>query len=126
MKRGIVLFAHGSRDAAWARPFEEIAAQVRQQQPGAEVVLAYLEIMTPSLAEALRALAATQIRAIQIFPLFLGMGGHVRNDLPQLVSQARVAHPELHIQLEKPLGEERAFIEAAATIISKRDGRSSR
>ena len=48
MKAGIVLFAHGSRDRAWARPFEALAATLSPKFDG-PVKLAYLELMPPSL-----------------------------------------------------------------------------
>ena len=57
MKPGLILFAHGARDSRWAAPFEAVAARVRAAAPGAEVRLAYLELMTPSLPEAGAALS---------------------------------------------------------------------
>ena len=47
---GLILFAHGARDAAWAAPFEAVAARIRTQRPQWRVVLAYLELMPPDLA----------------------------------------------------------------------------
>jgi sirohydrochlorin cobaltochelatase len=41
MKTGLLLFAHGARDAAWAAPFEALAQQLRALRPEAEVALAF-------------------------------------------------------------------------------------
>ena len=60
MKEGIVLFAHGSRDASWAKPFEDIAAQLSAEYP---VRLAYLEQMKPTLHEARQVLLDVASRA---------------------------------------------------------------
>jgi sirohydrochlorin cobaltochelatase len=120
LKRAIVLFAHGSRAAAWARPFEEIASRIRSREPSIEVMLAWLEVMKPSLGEALDALAAKQVSSVRVVPVFFGIGGHVREDLPRLVAAARAAHPELQIAVEKPIGEERAITDAIADFISAR------
>ena len=49
---GILLFAHGARDPAWATPFHTIAAHMRQESGGRPVALAFLELMTPSLHDA--------------------------------------------------------------------------
>jgi sirohydrochlorin cobaltochelatase len=43
LKEGLVLFAHGSRDPEWARPFERIAAILRERLPATAVGLAFLE-----------------------------------------------------------------------------------
>jgi sirohydrochlorin cobaltochelatase len=76
--RAIVLVAHGARDPRWAEPFEAVAARVRAALPGGRVALAFLELMAPTLAEAVDRLAAEGATAVDIVPLFLGSGGHVR------------------------------------------------
>jgi sirohydrochlorin cobaltochelatase len=116
LKDGIVLFAHGSRDASWARPFEQIAAQLSQEFP---VRLAYLEKMTPTLDEAIGSLARDGVSSIRVVPLFLGAGGHVKEDLPRLVSAARAAHPGLRITLEDPIGERPDVIVAIADALRR-------
>jgi sirohydrochlorin cobaltochelatase len=116
LKEGIVLFAHGSRDASWARPFEQIAAQLSQEFP---VRLAYLEKMTPTLDEAIASLAAEGLTSIRVVPLFLGAGGHVKDDLPRLVSAARAAHPGLRLTLEDPIGERPDVIVAIADALRR-------
>ena len=115
MKEGLVLFAHGSRDPEWARPFERIAAQLSKKFL---VKLAYLESMQPSLGEAVASLADAGAGAVRVVPLFLGQGGHIKEDLPRLVAAARNSHPQLKISLEQPIGEQPAVIEAIARAIS--------
>ena len=124
-KQGIVLFAHGSRDAGWSRPFEQIASQVRKRLPSTEVVLAYLESASPSFEEAVAALAAKKIAEIRVVPVFLGQGGHVTEDLPKIVAAERAAHPQVRISLEEPIGERPRVIEAIAEAISRPTDRSS-
>jgi sirohydrochlorin cobaltochelatase len=118
LKEGIILFAHGSRDPEWARPFERISEEVARRLPQATVCLAYLELMRPTLAEAVAALAAAGAKSIRVVPVFFGQGGHVREDLPRLVSALGAAHADLKLVLEKPIGEEPAVIEAIAAAIA--------
>ena len=118
MKQGIVLFAHGSRDPQWAKPFDEICARLRSA--GFDVRVAYLESMRPNLSEAVAALAAAGVQAMRVVPAFLGAGGHVKEDLPRLVADAAKAHPEVKLTLEKPLGEQPAVIDAIARAIAAR------
>jgi sirohydrochlorin cobaltochelatase len=112
--RAIVLFAHGARDPRWAEPFEAVAARVRAMLPDGRVALAFLELMTPTLAEAVERLAAEGATVIDIVPLFLGTGGHVRKDLPALVDALGRAHPGLALQLHPAIGEHAAVVEAMA------------
>jgi sirohydrochlorin cobaltochelatase len=112
--QGLLLFAHGARDPQWARPFERVAAALTNQHPGVQVKLAYLELMTPSLADATGELIAQGCTQIDVLPLFLGAGGHVRRDLPLLVQAAQSAHPGCTIRLHPPLGESDAMVSAIA------------
>ena len=74
MKKGLVLFAHGSRDPEWARPFERIAAVLAKKRSTWLVRLAYLELMRPSLDEALADLVAHQAKKIRVVRVCLGLG----------------------------------------------------
>ncbi len=112
--RALILFAHGARDRRWAEPFEAIAARVRQAAPDRRVELAFLEMMRPDLAEATRRVAAAGATRIDIVPLFLGTGGHLRKDLPPLVESLCAMHPALDIHLHEAIGENAAVIEAIA------------
>lgn len=114
MNQGIVLFAHGARDPRWAAPFEAVAARLRQAQPGLQVRLAYLELMTPDLPTAAGELVACGCTQIIILPLFLGAGGHVRRDLPLIVDELRTRHPGVHWTLQPPVGELPSVIDAIA------------
>ncbi|NML17464.1 sirohydrochlorin chelatase [Azohydromonas caseinilytica] len=112
--RGLLLFAHGARDPDWARPFEAVAQSVRAQRPGTPVALAYLEFMQPDMAQATAALVAAGCRRVEVLPLFLGAGGHVRKDLPQLLDGLRATHPGVHFELHPAVGELPTVVQAMA------------
>lgn len=114
MKRGLLLFAHGARDPRWALPFEDIARRVRAADPSVCVMLGFLEFMPPGLVEAGAALAAQGCEQVEVLPLFLGAGGHVRKDVPNLMAQLQQAHPEVNWSLRPTIGEEESVIEAMA------------
>lgn len=116
MNPGLILFAHGARDPRWAAPFEAVAAQVRAQQPGAAVRLAFLEFMAPSLPEAGAELAAAGCREVTVLPMFLGAGGHVRKDLPLLMDQLRATHPAVRFTLHTAVGEMPGVVAAMAAV----------
>jgi len=116
---GILLIAHGSRDAAWAAPFERLRERIALQ--GSVVELAYLERMTPDLADAARNLAQRGCSHAVVVPLFLGQGGHVREDLPRLVADAMLKNPSLALRLSTPIGEDPQVLDAIAAACLGRD-----
>ncbi|MBS0319556.1 MAG: CbiX/SirB N-terminal domain-containing protein [Proteobacteria bacterium] len=111
---GLLLFAHGSRDAHWAEPFARLRDVVASR--GVPAVLGYLERMSPDLAGAAAMLVAQGCRRIIVVPVFLGEGGHVRGDLPKLVAAAADAHPDIDFSLASAIGEHAAVIDAIADV----------
>ncbi|NUU00880.1 sirohydrochlorin chelatase [Herbaspirillum robiniae] len=110
----LILFAHGARDPAWAAPFERLRALAQAAMPGAGVRLAFLELMQPGLPEAAALEIAAGAQRITVVPVFLGQGGHVRRDLPQLLEQLRQAHPQVRIDAVPAAGEDEAVLQAIA------------
>ncbi|MFM7330085.1 MAG: sirohydrochlorin chelatase [Brachymonas sp.] len=127
---GILLFAHGSRDPLWRKPIEAVALQITSQQPRLSVACAYLELCEPSLAQAAEQMilrlqnrpivtinkialhadsmpGSSQKRIkIRILPMFLGMGKHAREDLPELAAELRNAHPDVDFEIAAAVGED--------------------
>ncbi len=114
MKRGLLLFAHGARDPRWAEPFEAVAQRVRQRDPALTVQLAFLDFMAPTLREAGELLVAAGCARVDVLPLFLGAGGHVRKDLPELLAELRAAHAGTAWHLRRAIGEAGSVINAMA------------
>lgn len=110
---GLLLFAHGARDPAWARPFEIVTERLRAARPGTPVVMAYLEFMAPGMDDAAARLAAAGCTRVHVLPLFLGTGGHVRRDVPLLLDRLRERHGDaVEWLLHAPLGEQDAVLQA--------------
>lgn len=118
MRDALLLFAHGSREAAWAEPVHALRDRIQKQLPGHGVSLAFLEDMSPSLADAVDTLAAQGARDIRILPLFLGQGSHLRRDLPALVNAARTSHAQIRIELLPAIGEQAAVLDSLARTIA--------
>jgi sirohydrochlorin cobaltochelatase len=111
---GLILFAHGARDPRWAEPFLQLREAILRERPAAKVVLAYLEAQAPDLSSAAATLIAAGCRTLRVVPLFLGRGGHLREDLPQLASALRRAHPDIVVEIMAPIGEDARVAAAIA------------
>jgi sirohydrochlorin cobaltochelatase len=115
-KSGIILFAHGSRDPLWHKPMEAVAAQIAAAPEQRPVECAYLEISTPDLTTATHKLIVRGVTAITVVPLFLGVGKHAREDLPQLMTNLQTNHPEVRFTLQPAVGEDARLIALIAQI----------
>ncbi|MGH6631157.1 MAG: sirohydrochlorin chelatase [Burkholderiales bacterium] len=118
-KRAIILFAHGARDPQWARPFQQLVTELGELLPGERIVLAFLELMQPSLPDCVAALYADGLRNLRIVPVFLGSGGHLKVDLPKIENQLRNQFKDIEITIDPPIGEQPAVIGAIAKAIAR-------
>jgi sirohydrochlorin cobaltochelatase len=114
MKHALILFAHGARDPRWAAPFERLRELAQAALPETVVSLAFLELMSPRLSEAVASLVQDGCNKVSLVPVFLGQGGHVLRDLPLLVDELRGTHPGLDITVAPAVGEDAAVLDAIA------------
>lgn len=113
-QRALILFAHGARDPRWAAPFEKLQQIIEQTRPDITVCNAYLEFMQPDLPAAVAQLVQARCDDITIVPVFLGQGGHVLRDLPLLMEELRVQHPDLRLHQVDAVGEDASVLQAIA------------
>lgn len=123
VRNGIILFGHGARDARWAEPFERLASKLGVLAgPDTRVDLAFLELMTPDLPTAVAAQVAAGCTAVTVVPVFVGIGGHIRRDLPAVVDLCRAQHAGIEIRCAEPVGENDAVLDALAAYCLRQIG----
>lgn len=101
-RTGLILLAHGSRDALWRQPIEAVLKAVQQTHPQSLAACAYLEACAPDLPTAARGLVEAGATHITVLPLFLGTGKHAREDIPKLVQEISDTHPQVAVDLSRP------------------------
>jgi len=112
----VILLAHGSRDPLWAKTFENFTKSARAKH--ANTTLAYMELCTPSLEQAVNNGVMAGYCRISILPLFLAQGKHLRYDVPKLLKQYEIQH-NIEIKLLAPLGEQAELATAVELFIDR-------
>ncbi|MGK4585038.1 sirohydrochlorin chelatase [Kitasatospora sp. HPMI-4] len=92
----LLAVAHGTRDPAGAAVYRRLLARVRALRPGLRAELAHLDLVGPSLEEALAGLRGRVV----LVPLLLGTGYHVRVDIPAVLAAA----PRAEVSIAPALG----------------------
>ena len=110
--KAIILFGHGARDPRWREPFDRLTTLWSAQHAGTPVEPAFLEMMQPSLDEAVAALSAQGATQITVVPVFFGQGGHLRNDFPVLLDSCREKFPQITLSTTPAVGEDLAVLQA--------------
>ena len=111
---GLIVYVHGARDARWAEPFDRLRTKIVQRAPTLHVTVAFLEHARPNLTQAVREMAAEGIDHIRIVPMFFGRGGHLREDMPRQLDEARAAAPAVRFEVTEAAGENEAVLDALA------------
>ena len=110
--KAMILFGHGARDARWREPFDRLVDLWRAQHTQTPVELAFLEMMQPSLSQAIGKLVDLGASQITIIPVFFGQGGHMRNDFPALLEDCRSQYPGVTLSATPAVGEDEAVLQA--------------
>jgi sirohydrochlorin cobaltochelatase len=115
-KSSVILFAHGSRDPLWRLPIDAVAERMQALQPGLPVAVAFLELTEPDLPHTVELLMKQGVAHVRIVPMFLGVGRHAREDLPELVRGLTQAYPQMSFELLPAIGEHPAMTALMADI----------
>jgi sirohydrochlorin cobaltochelatase len=106
VKTALLIVGHGSRDTASNAEFEALVAEYRAARSAAgsiEVAYGYVELAQPPLQVALHELAQRADHVV-VLPLFLFAAGHVKNDLPLALHEARQRFPTVRFAAARALG----------------------
>jgi sirohydrochlorin cobaltochelatase len=101
----LVVFAHGSRDPRWRAPFETFVATLTADLGADKVRLAYMEFVTPTLADMAEEAVRDGVQQLKILPLFMAGGAHVDRDIPEQVTAVQKRFPSLNLSVLPPIGE---------------------
>jgi len=110
--KAIVLFGHGARDVRWREPFDRLTSLWKAQHADVRVELAFLELIQPSLEEAIASLVASGAGEVVVVPVFFGQGGHLRNDFPVLFTACQEKFPGVVLSATPAVGEDEAVLQA--------------
>jgi sirohydrochlorin ferrochelatase len=105
------VFAHGSSIASANEAVRAVARDMARRGDLDHVEAAFLEGGTPSLQDAVGALAP-RVDQVIVVPYFLTLGLHLQRDLPVLIEHARRLHPGVRIDVAAPLDQHPSMVDA--------------
>ncbi len=108
-RTGLILLAHGSNNPDWQVPFEALAAELAGTSETFRVQSAYLQLAPPSLPQAIQQMVAEGIRRINVLPMFMAAGNHIKDDIPHEVNTVKEDCPGVDIQILPPIGSHPRF-----------------
>jgi sirohydrochlorin ferrochelatase len=114
-KRAVILIGHGSRAAGADDDMERIAERLRAAAGGGIVDLCRMAHGT-SFGEAFERCVQQGARTVIVIPYFLHFGVHLRQDIPEMLREAVMKHPEIRLVLGRHL----SYDDALAALVERR------
>ena len=99
----VVLLAHGSSLESANQSVHALARLVESQGPYHYVRAAFLDPVTPTLAQAAAEAVEAGFSRVVIIPYFLTLGLHMQRDLPRLVEAERERFPRVEFSVGQSL-----------------------
>ena len=110
---GILIVGHGSRRDEANADVREAARLIARRGSFACVEPAFLEIVSPTIAEGFAKLVRRGAEHVIVHPYFLSPGRHTRGDIPVDVHAAASRHPGVTYQITEPLAAHPSVIDAS-------------
>jgi len=114
MSDALLIAAHGSRDHAGIEELWALSSAWQALRPDRLQAAGFLEFARPTIAAAVDDLAARGARRIVVVPAMLMAAGHVKNDVPSELAEARRRHPEMSFHMARALDIHPALLELCA------------
>ena len=102
----LLIVAHGSRRAQSNEEVAALAETIREKCSDDYPVVhaGFLELAEPSIPDGVTKCINDGANTVTVLPYFLNSGRHVVEDVPEMLEQARLQHPDAEITLAPHLG----------------------
>lgn len=103
--KALLLIVHGSRKASSTQEIANLAHCIAALPSSfQEVRHCFLELAQPKVGDSISELVQLNFQEIVLMPYFLAEGFHVAEDLPKLLAEAKLAHPNVNFNLLEHFG----------------------
>ena len=102
--KGVLVIAHGSRIKETENTLLSLLNIVRKKMPDICIEHAFMEFSDQTPAKAIRSLVAKNATEIKVVPYFLFTGVHLSKDIPAIIKECMVDHPNINIVIGETLG----------------------
>ena len=104
MKQAVLLVGHGSKLAGSKEAIDQVIEALRKKEPSTYFQAAFLEIQSPTIPEGIELCFKQGAEEVIVIPYFVQAGMHVVQDIPRIISEAKVKYPKKNICLAEYLG----------------------
>ncbi len=116
-RHGMLIIGHGTRSLDGVAQLKQFSADVQSAKPAIPVTYGLIEFAdetgAPTLDQAVNALVVSGVNSIVGVPLVLLGAGHMKDDGPAILRNARLVYPGVHATYARNLGIHPLVLDAA-------------
>lgn len=115
--KAILYIGHGTRSKKGAG---EAIAFVQRVMPRIDIPIqevSFLELTDPSIAEGFARCVERGAEEISVVPLFLLAAGHIKHDIPMILTSLQEKYPYIRIDVKDPFGVQESMLDGIAELV---------
>jgi len=117
--KAILYIGHGTRSKKGADEAKAFIEKVKNQIDVPIQEISFLELAEPSIEESFNRCVEKGATEITVVPLFLLAMGHIKRDIPQVLSHLQEKYPLIQVNVRDPFGIQGEILDAVAELIRR-------
>lgn len=115
--KAILYIGHGTRSKTGAEEVKSFLNRVIERVDTLIQEISFLELTEPSIEEGFRRCVERGATEITVVPIFLLAAGHIKDDIPNVLSVLSKQYPEVQINIRNPFGVQNRILDAIAELV---------
>jgi sirohydrochlorin ferrochelatase len=115
--KAILYIGHGTRSKKGAEEAHSFIERVMGRIDVPIQEISFLELTEPLIEEGFKRCVERGATEITVVPLFLLAAGHIKQDIPQALSELATKYPHIYLQVKDPFGVQGEILDALADLV---------
>ncbi len=120
--KAILYIGHGTRSKKGADEAKAFVSKVMGRIDVLVQEICFLELTEPSIEEGFGRCVERGATEITVVPLFLLAAGHIKQDIPLVLSSLQQRFPEIQVTVKDPFGVQGKILDAVADLVKETVG----
>jgi len=117
--KAILYIGHGTRSKKGAEEATNFVKRVMKRVAAPIQELGFLELTKPLIDEGFRRCVERGATEISVIPLFLLAAGHIKEDIPRILSELKKTFPDVRVDVKDPFGVQDRLLDGIAELINQ-------
>ncbi len=108
--KAVLIISHGSYSPKTKKEIKALTETLRKKSSLKIFHYAFLEIESPDIPKGIDLCVEEGATEVIVLLNFLNSGKHVDEDIPRIIREARLKHPQVKISITSPIGQHAGIV----------------